>query len=158
MKFSSVLAALTSLAVVSATPAARASCAEASRFGDLTVVPTDLTVGASFTIHVDLSCAINNFDIVPKFLDYSLVVPSNVNNGHEPPIVLARRTFTPPSVSNPGAFDTFSAQIPFYDGYFAGASYNIQLTTTYPQNATVEGEPDVLIQGGVFSPINLIIS
>ncbi|KAJ7590237.1 hypothetical protein C8J56DRAFT_888409 [Mycena floridula] len=154
MKFSSVFAALTGLAVVSATPSARRACPQASRFGDLTVAPTDLTVGSSFTIHVDLSCAINNFNIVPAFLDYSLVVPSSVNNGHEPPIVLARRTFTPTS----GAVDTFTARIPFYNGYFAGASYNILLTTTYPQNATVEGEPDVLIQGGIFAPINLTIN
>ncbi|KAJ7573946.1 hypothetical protein C8J56DRAFT_839609, partial [Mycena floridula] len=156
MKFSSVLAALTSLAVVSATPAARAlSCAEASRYGDLTVTPTDLTPGASFTIHNDLACAIENFGHVPKSLDYSLVVPPNVNNGFESSIVIARRTF---DATSGATVDTFTAQIPFYAGYFKGAAYNIELTLTYPQKATVAGEPDVLLQGGVFSPINLTIS
>ncbi|KAJ7589983.1 hypothetical protein C8J56DRAFT_1025256 [Mycena floridula] len=150
MKLSSVLAALTSLAVVSAL-----SCDEASRFGDLTVSPTDLTPGASFTIALNLTCAITHSGHIPKFLDYSLVVPFN-NNGFEPDIVIARRNFTPPADPSK-AVDTFTAQLPFF-GYDAGAAYNIELTMTYPEPASVKGKPDVLLQGGVFAPINISVS
>jgi translation initiation factor 2 gamma subunit (eIF-2gamma) len=50
---------------------------------------------------------VNQYDIVPKFIDYYLEVPTN-NNGHEPPVLLARRTFA----NTPGApFDSFNGTV-----------------------------------------------
>ena len=48
---------------------------------------------------------------MPKYLDYYLEVPAAVNNGHQAPILIARRDFVPPSSSNPGAFLTFTAEV-----------------------------------------------
>ena len=61
----------------------------------------------SFTVHADFTCSLY-FGIVPEYIDYYIEVPTN-NNGHEPPILLARREFhqstgTPPT-------DTFSASV-----------------------------------------------
>ena len=41
----------------------------------------------------------------------NLEVPAAVNNGHQAPILIARREFVPPSSSNPGAFLTFTAEV-----------------------------------------------
>ncbi|KZP16725.1 hypothetical protein FIBSPDRAFT_1047360 [Athelia psychrophila] len=128
-KLSALLLSLA--AVASATPTRRVSCAEASRFGNLEVVPSSVAVGGSFTVHADFTCSLY-FGIVPEYIDYYIEVTSN-NNGHEPPILLARREFhqstgTPPT-------DTFSASIP--DAYyFANASYQVVLDVTYPSNGT----------------------
>lgn len=54
----------------------------------------------NININVDLTCAITNFDIVPKFLDYTIEVFAPSNNGHEPPILLARRELEPGALSD----------------------------------------------------------
>ncbi|KAF7975926.1 hypothetical protein HWV62_8197 [Athelia sp. TMB] len=128
-KLSALLLSLA--AVASATPTKRVTCAEAARFGTLQVVPSTVAVGDSFTVHADFTCSLY-FGIVPEYIDYYIEVPTN-NNGHEPPILLARREFhqstgTPPT-------DTFSASIP--DAfYFADAAYVVTLDVTYPTNGT----------------------
>ncbi|KAJ3507319.1 hypothetical protein NLJ89_g6368 [Agrocybe chaxingu] len=82
--------------VASASVYPRQSCPEATRFGILTVSSpsgaTSYNPGDDISIKVDLTCAVNDFGIVPAYLDYTIVVPASENNGHEPPIVLARRT------------------------------------------------------------------
>ena len=58
------------------------------------------------TIKADFACSFS-FGIVPKFTDYYIEVPVN-NNGHEPPILLARRQ---PSVTAASPTDEFTVEV-----------------------------------------------
>lgn len=109
----------------------RRSCPEASRFGNPTITPqgafapgdvsdnqalpgsfefenTSSATSQAINISIDLTCAVENFGIVPQFIDYTLEVPSSENNGHEQPIVLARH-----SIPTGSLFDTVSAHVGF---------------------------------------------
>ncbi|KAG8213116.1 hypothetical protein J3R82DRAFT_11514 [Butyriboletus roseoflavus] len=121
-------------------------CAEADRFGVLTVSPTIVAAGVSLTVNGDFSCAINYFGIIPEYTDYYIEVPTN-NNGHEPPILLARRTLAPGSTS-----DSFTVQVPGAN-FFANANYAVILDTTYPINGSF-GVP-VFLVGGTEAPITI---
>ncbi|KAF8069932.1 hypothetical protein FPV67DRAFT_1623358 [Lyophyllum atratum] len=127
----------------------RQSCPQATRFGVLSVTPNDvpLNPGDEFVVHVDLNCAVNSFGIVPKFLDYSIIVPAPANNGHEPPMVIARRTLPAGTTS-----DTFTSTVP-HGYYFQGANYFVQFVNTYPTKGTDGSE--VLLQGSVSTGINI---
>jgi len=137
------LAAFSTAASIS--PLARTSCAEASRFGDLVVVPSTIVPGGdSFTVHADFTCALS-FGIVPEYIDYYVKVLSG-GNGHIPPILLGRREFhqsfnTPPT-------DTFTAFLPDID--FTGAQCAVFLDTTFPLNAT-DGKPYYTVGGTEYS-------
>ncbi|SJL11599.1 uncharacterized protein ARMOST_15005 [Armillaria ostoyae] len=155
MKLATVFAFVLAAVGANASPAGkRLVCAEASRFGNLQVVPSDLQPGTDFTVHVDFECAVEYFGIIPRYTDFYIEVPSG-NNGHEPPILLARRDFTLPAPPLSPAL-TFTAQLPHYPVYFEGASYNIALNTIYPVNGTDGSE--ILVQGGVYAPINVTSS
>ena len=58
------------------------------------------------TVKADFTCSFS-FGIRPKFTDYHIEVPVN-NNGHEPPILLARRQ---PSVTPASPIDQFTVQV-----------------------------------------------
>jgi hypothetical protein len=58
------------------------------------------------TVKADFTCSFF-FGINPTFTDYLIEVPVN-NNGHEPPIVLARRQ---PNVTAASPIDQFTAQV-----------------------------------------------
>ncbi|KAG0695593.1 hypothetical protein DFH29DRAFT_263904 [Suillus ampliporus] len=147
LSFSTAIATFVAVLAV-ATPAA-ASCAEADRFGDITVNPSTLSPGDTFTVTANFTCAAQ-FDIFPQFTDYYIEVPVN-NNGHEPPILLARRTL---NASSPTPLlDEFTTQLPF--AFYFNASYVVMLDTTYPVNGT-NGSPYSVV-GGVEYPINLVI-
>ncbi|KAF8071877.1 hypothetical protein FPV67DRAFT_903098 [Lyophyllum atratum] len=150
MKFtiSAALLSLAGLVASSSINVPRQSCPEASRFGILTVTPsTPLNPGDDFTVSVDLKCAVNNFGIVPTYLDYTIIVPSQVNNGHEPPMVIARRTLAAGATS-----DTFTTTVP-HGFYFEGAPYSVQFVNTYPIQGTDGSE--VLVQGSITAGINI---
>ncbi|KDR86067.1 hypothetical protein GALMADRAFT_235291 [Galerina marginata CBS 339.88] len=152
MKFAISTAFLSFAGLVSsANIAARQFCAEAVRFGVLSVSsPTgasSFNAGDDIAIKVDLNCAVNHFNIVPRFLDYAINVPASVNNGHEPDIVLARRTLPAGALS-----DSFTTKIP-HGFFFAGAAYQVIFTNTYPINGTDGSE--VLIQEGMLQPITI---
>ncbi|KAF8064865.1 hypothetical protein FPV67DRAFT_158324 [Lyophyllum atratum] len=148
MKFA-ISATIASLAgLVASTGIPRQSCPQASRFGVLTVTPSGaFNPGDNINIHVDFSCGINTFGIVPKYLDYTIEVPAASNNGHEPPIVLARRVYLAGAES-----DIFTTQIP-HAFYFAGATTNLVFTNTYAIAGTDGSE--VLVQGGVSAGITI---
>ncbi|KAF8888475.1 hypothetical protein CPB84DRAFT_1749494 [Gymnopilus junonius] len=152
MKFAFSTAVLSLASLASATILPRQSCPEASRFGNLIVSsPTNATSynpGDPIDIQVDFHCAITNFGIVPQFIDYTIQVNEDQNNGHEAPIVLARRTLAAGATT-----DEFSTTIPFAF-YFAGAPYNVVLTDTYPTQGT-DGTSQVLLQGGIEAPITI---
>ncbi|KAH7915634.1 hypothetical protein BJ138DRAFT_1141332 [Hygrophoropsis aurantiaca] len=143
---SAILASFATAASAAVMPEARVSCSEATRFGVVTVVPSTLSPGDSFTVHADFTCAISNYGINPQYTDYYIEVPEN-NNGHEPPILVARRTLTSPPT------DTFTAQLP-YAYYFANTSYSLVLDTTYAINGT-NGTPYSVV-GGIETLIDII--
>jgi len=138
---------LASLAALAFAPAATAACAEASRFGELEVVPSTLAQGDWFTVHVDLTCAAV-LGYLPTYMDYYIEVLSN-NNGHEAPIVLARRTYNPASVA---PADTFTAQLPYWF-YFADAQYSVVFVNSFGKNGTMNNT--VITQGAISVPINI---
>ncbi|KAG6910821.1 hypothetical protein DXG01_007136 [Tephrocybe rancida] len=148
MKFaiSTVLISLAGL--VASNPVPRQSCPQASRFGLIGVSPTTVNPGDDITVTVDLNCAIKTFGIIPKYLDYTIEVPAAVNNGHEPPIVLARRDFAAGATS-----DVFTTKVPF-GNYFAGAAYQVYLRNSYPVQGT-DGSSEVLIQGGISASVTI---
>ncbi|KZS91787.1 hypothetical protein SISNIDRAFT_413687, partial [Sistotremastrum niveocremeum HHB9708] len=140
--------ALLSLVSVASSAVLPRSCPEAAQFGVLTATPTKLSPGDTFTINADFNCAVNQFGIVPKYLDYYIEVLENSNNGHEPPILLARRTFD--QSASPSLTDNFSLPRTFY---FSGAPYVVQMDVTYPITGT-DGNP-VFIQGGTEAPLTI---
>ncbi|KAH0833207.1 hypothetical protein J3R83DRAFT_12239 [Lanmaoa asiatica] len=144
LTFAAIIASAAVL--VGAAPQLCRSCAEASRFGVLTVSPTTLAAGDNLTVNADFNCAINWFGIIPTYTDYYIEVPVN-NNGHEAPILLARRTLTPGSTS-----DSFTVQLPGAF-YFANASYVVILDSTYPINGSY-GVPYYVV-GGIEAPITI---
>ncbi|KAJ7276745.1 hypothetical protein C8J57DRAFT_1310280 [Mycena rebaudengoi] len=140
------LASLVGLATLaSALPGS--SCSEALRFGDFQVSPTTLAPGDSITVTADFSCAIEKGN-TPTFLDYYIEVLEN-NNGHEAPILLARRTFD--NTTSPPA-DSFTTTLPSWF-YFADAQYSVVLTNLFPR-AGPTGE-QVITSGGVIQPITI---
>ncbi|KAG7441338.1 uncharacterized protein BT62DRAFT_923428 [Guyanagaster necrorhizus] len=131
----------------------RQSCAEAAQFGVLEIVPSDLQPGTGFTVHIDYACAVE-LGVVPTYIDTYIEVPEG-NNGHEPPILLDRRTFvlSPPPLTQAL---TFTASFPYYPVLFEGAQYTIGVHTIYPINGT-DGNP-ILIEGIVYGDINVTTS
>ena len=124
MRFT-LIAFITSVAaLVGAVPQPRQTCPEATQYGTLIVSPTSVSAGdvsqiswswdepqlntmqyQTLTVNADFSCAINTFGHIPAYTDYYIEVPQN-NNGHEPPILLARRTLASGSTS-----DSFTVQV-----------------------------------------------
>ncbi|KAK7688294.1 hypothetical protein QCA50_008665 [Cerrena zonata] len=154
MKFfgAALLTSLFAMASLAAPEPRQTFCAEAARFGVMQVVPSDLVPGSSYTLHTDFECGISK-GYMPKYLDYYLEVPAAVNNGHQAPILIARREFVPPSTSNPEASLTFTAQIPLWDGFVHNSSYVITLHNHYIQNTTDNQE--IYLVGGTQVGINL---
>ncbi|KAH7925505.1 hypothetical protein BV22DRAFT_1064886 [Leucogyrophana mollusca] len=138
-----IFASFAALASAAAVPASSVYCSEATRFGVVTIEPSTLSPGDSFTVNADFTCALQ-YGINPEYTDYYIEVPVN-NNGYEPPILIARRTPNLPT-------DSFTAQLP-YAYYFANTSYVLYLATTYPVNGT-NGTPYYPV-GGVETPITI---
>ncbi|KAJ7028597.1 ricin B lectin domain-containing protein [Mycena alexandri] len=125
-------------------------CNEAQRFGSLQV-PLTLSLGQPFTVTVNFTCAIEGFGIVPTYLDYYIEVLIG-NNGHEPPIYIARRTYNQ-SASPP--VDTFTATLPYWAWFaFPGAQYQFVLDTSYMIPGT-NGPPVLVVEGTASAPINI---
>jgi hypothetical protein len=114
--------AIASLAALVGMASAQSSCPEAARFGFTTATPTtglnsgDVRifpllflqasrancVAQQFTITSNFTCSITK-GIKPAFVDYYIHNTIN-NNGHEPPVLVTRRT-------NPATVDTFTATV-----------------------------------------------
>ncbi|KAH9477245.1 hypothetical protein JR316_0011171 [Psilocybe cubensis] len=148
MKFS-IFAAFLSLAgfASASSIASRQNCPEATRFGVVIVNPTTVKPGDTINISVDFTCGVKTFGIIPSFLDFTIEVSSDANNGFEQPIVLARRTIPAGALS-----DSFTTTIP-HGFYVANAPYNIVLTNIYNIDGT-DGSP-VLVEGGVLHFIDI---
>ncbi|KAJ7436325.1 hypothetical protein FB451DRAFT_1153175 [Mycena latifolia] len=140
---------LASLTLASVSTLAAAACAEASRFGVLHVAPTSLAPGDSFNVTVDLTCAAQ-LGYLPTYMDYYIEVLSN-NNGHEAPILLARRTYNLPATA-PTPADTFMAELlPWY--YFAGAQYSVVFQNSFAKSGP--NNNSVITAGSISTPINI---
>ncbi|KAJ7256083.1 hypothetical protein C8J57DRAFT_1075208 [Mycena rebaudengoi] len=129
-----------------ATFASAQSCPEALRFGNFQVSPSTLAPGDSFTVTANLTCAIAKGN-TPTYLDYYIEVLTN-NNGHEAPILLARRTYnaTLPPV------DTFTTTLPSWF-YFADAQYSVVMDNLFSRPGPT-GEA-VITVGGVSEGITI---
>ncbi|KAF8588085.1 hypothetical protein K439DRAFT_1406803 [Ramaria rubella] len=127
-------------------------CPEAARFGSVAVTPSSLQPGDSFTVLANFSCSVSR-GIIPKFIDYYIEVPEAVNNGHEPPILVARRDFA--LVSGQAPIDQFTTTLP-HAFFFEGAAYGLSMTITYPINGTDGSE--VFIAGGLSAGLNITSS
>ncbi|TFK49724.1 hypothetical protein OE88DRAFT_1662341 [Heliocybe sulcata] len=135
----------TSVSSLFALANAAASCSEAARFGTITVSPTSFSAGDSVTINADFTCS-QQMGYAPTYTDYYLEVPQN-NNGHEPPVLLARRQPATGAVS-----DSFSVTIP-HGYYFPDAGYNVALENTYSHSGS---DGSTIFQvGGVYAPVTL---
>lgn len=147
LSFSTVIATLAAVFAV-ATPAAAQFCSEATRFGVVSVSPTTLSPGDTFTITANFTCAVQ-YGVNPQYTDYYIEVPVD-NNGHESPILLARRTLDPNSTTP--LFDQFTLQLPY--AYYFNASYVVMLETTYPETGTDGSSYSVV--GGIETPITIL--
>ncbi|KAJ7133461.1 hypothetical protein C8R44DRAFT_611748 [Mycena epipterygia] len=126
---------------------ASAQCSEASRFGNLQVSPTTLAPGDSFTVVGNFTCsAVLGF--TPTFLDYFIQVPVG-NNGHEAPILVARRTY---NQSADPPIDTFTTVLPSWF-YFAGAQYQLFMDNSFAKPGP-NGD-SVITVGSISQPINI---
>ncbi|KAJ7160294.1 hypothetical protein C8R46DRAFT_1223770 [Mycena filopes] len=122
------------------------SCAEASRFGDVTVSPATLSPGKPFTVVANLRCAIQ-LGNTPKFLDYYIDgISRHTISG---PILLARRTYK--NTTSPPV-DKFTAVLPHWY-YDKDATYSLRMDNSYPRLGP-SGE-SVVIVGGILTAINI---
>ncbi|EPQ51877.1 hypothetical protein GLOTRDRAFT_107956 [Gloeophyllum trabeum ATCC 11539] len=142
MKFFTAAIVSSLLAIASATPTLQ--CSEADRFGGVAVSPTTFAAGDNVQISADFTCAVQHYGHIPKYTDYYIEVPQG-NNGHEPPILLARREPAAGATS-----DSFSVQIP-HAYYFGDASYVVIMDVTFASNGT-DGSPYYSV-GGVEAPV-----
>ncbi|KAJ6632438.1 hypothetical protein B0H10DRAFT_2206801 [Mycena sp. CBHHK59/15] len=144
------LSLLTSLAAVALAPFANAQqCSEAARFGVLQVVPSTLTPGDWFTVHVDLECS-QQLGYLPTYMDYYIEVLAN-NNGHEAPILLARRTYNLAGTGLSPA-DTFTAQLPYWY-YFSDAVYSVVFVNSFAKSGP--NNNSVITTGSISYPLNI---
>ncbi|KAJ7213758.1 hypothetical protein C8J57DRAFT_1601887 [Mycena rebaudengoi] len=131
-----------------ATFASAQSCPEALHFGSLQVSPSTLAPGDSFTVTANLTCAIAKGN-TPTYLDYYIEVLTS-NNGHEAPILLARRTYN--ATLPPRWLMHSSTQLPSWL-YFADAQYSVVMDNLFSKPGPT-GEA-VITVGGVSEGITI---
>ncbi|KAJ7643512.1 hypothetical protein FB45DRAFT_1113465 [Roridomyces roridus] len=123
MRFNTLF--FTALAGFITTAVAQAGfCPEAARFGLISVSPTTLSPGQSFTVTTNLTCAIQLGD-TPTFLDYCIDGVSTANIGG--PILLARRTY---DASTSPPLDTFTTTLPVWF-YVSDATYSVRVDDSF---------------------------
>ncbi|KAJ7286792.1 hypothetical protein C8J57DRAFT_1282053 [Mycena rebaudengoi] len=148
MHFNNFALKLASLVGLATFASAQAGfCPEALRFGTFQVSPSTLAPGDSLTVTANLTCAIAKGN-TPTFLDYYIEVLAN-NNGHEPPILLARRTYD--NTTSPPV-DTFTTTLPSWF-YFADAQYSVVMNNLFSRPGPT-GEA-VITVGGVSEGITI---
>ncbi|KAE9402566.1 hypothetical protein BT96DRAFT_974193 [Gymnopus androsaceus JB14] len=126
-----------------AAPAFAQSCAEASRFGDLTFSPNPIVLGEPVTFNASFACA-TELGYAPLYTDYTLVVPPANNTGFQAPIYFARRD------APAGGNDVFTVTFdPNYSQFttYPDAQYEIILAATHVAESDSYGQ--TLIQGEV---------
>ncbi|KAJ6576182.1 hypothetical protein B0H10DRAFT_1813665 [Mycena sp. CBHHK59/15] len=138
---------IATFASVVATASAQAGfCPDALRFGSVTVSPTTLSPGETFTVTANLTCAVQ-LGNTPTFLDYYIDGVSTHNIGG--PILIARRTYD--NSTAPPA-DKFTATLPAWF-YVADAQYSVLMDNSFARPGPT-GE-SVITVGGVSTGINI---
>ncbi|KAJ3719443.1 hypothetical protein EV361DRAFT_1033279 [Lentinula raphanica] len=102
-------------------------CAEAQRFGGVTITPQPIVLGQEVTFEANFTCAIQ-LGYAPVYTDYTLVVPASNNSGFQPPVYFARRDG--PS----SGIDTFTVTFdPTYSAFvnYPDAQYEVVLASTH---------------------------
>ncbi|KAJ6616107.1 hypothetical protein B0H10DRAFT_1800072 [Mycena sp. CBHHK59/15] len=139
---------LTSLAAAALAPFASAAivCPEAARFGALSVTPSTAAPGDSITVNVNMACS-QQLGYMPTYMDYYIEVLAN-NNGHEAPILLARRTYD----ASQGLTDTFTTQVPEWF-YFSDAVYSVVYVNSFAKSGP--NNNSVITTGSISTPLNI---
>ncbi|KAF7300407.1 hypothetical protein HMN09_00924400 [Mycena chlorophos] len=126
--------------------AAAQSCPDASRFGSVSISPSTLSPGETYTVSADLTCAVQ-LGYTPTYLDYYIV--GSASHTISGPILVARHTYD--SSTNPPA-DTFTAVLPDWY-YFTDATYSFQMVDSFAQDGP-SGDP-VITSGSISIPMNI---
>ncbi|KAJ7174053.1 hypothetical protein C8R43DRAFT_1230786 [Mycena crocata] len=138
---------LSALAGLATTVSAQAGfCPEALRFGSVSVSPSTLSPGQTFTVKTNLTCAVQ-LGNTPTFLDYYIDGVSTHNIGG--PILLARRTYD--NSTSPPA-DEFTTTLPVWF-YNADAQYSVQMNDLFARPGPT-GE-SVISVGGISAGITI---
>ncbi|KAJ7704883.1 hypothetical protein B0H17DRAFT_1193376 [Mycena rosella] len=138
---------IAALISVATTATAQAGfCPDALRFGSISVSPTTLSPGESFTITTNLTCAVQ-LGNTPTFLDYYIDATSEENIGG--PILIARRTYD--NTTTP-AQDKFTTHLPAWF-YIADATYSVGVDNSFARLGPT-GE-SVIRVGGVSTGITI---
>ncbi|KAJ7506812.1 hypothetical protein B0H11DRAFT_1706518 [Mycena galericulata] len=145
--FLRILSPLIGLAALASAQSISLSCPDALRYGRLSISPTTVAPGGTFTIVGNMTCA-NYLGYTPTYLDYYIQDTTN-NNGYERPILIARHTYD--QSANP-PLDQFTAELP--SGFwFDGAEYQLWMFNNY---ARVGPAGDTVISvGSVDVAINI---
>ncbi|KAJ6599386.1 hypothetical protein B0H10DRAFT_2231357 [Mycena sp. CBHHK59/15] len=81
------------------------------------------------------------------YMDYYIEVLAN-NNGHEAPILLARRTHD----ASQGLTDTFTTQVPEWF-YFSDAVYSVVYVNSFAKSGP--NNNSVITTGSISTPLNI---
>ncbi|KAH9479335.1 hypothetical protein JR316_0007925 [Psilocybe cubensis] len=149
MKFTASAVFFSLASLVASASISKRNCVPAAKFGALSAFPSMISPGETLNIAVNFNCGAQ-FGVSPQFLEYTLEVPENVNNG-EQPILLAQRPFSiAPGTIQPS--DNFALPLP-HAFYTPGATYNLVLNVVYPTNGT-DGST-VLLKGSTSVPMSI---
>ncbi|KAJ6487190.1 hypothetical protein C8R47DRAFT_979320 [Mycena vitilis] len=121
-------------------------CPEASRFGIVSVSPTTVSPGQTYTITTNLTCAVQLGD-TPTYLDY--YIEGTSTHTLPGPMLIARRTYNQ-STSPP--IDKFTAVLPHWY-YYVDAQYSLRMDNSYSRLGPT-GEV-VISVGGLYTGINI---
>ncbi|KAJ7621978.1 hypothetical protein DFH06DRAFT_769621 [Mycena polygramma] len=140
-KFLSLSALASLIAAVSAQ-----FCPEASRFGIVSVSPTTVSPGQTYTITANLTCAVQLGD-TPTYLDY--YIEGTSTHALPGPMLVARRTYNH-SASPP--IDKFTAVLPNWY-YYTDALYSLMMWNSFARPGPT-GE-SVISVGGIGTGITI---
>ncbi|KAK7022470.1 hypothetical protein R3P38DRAFT_2961108 [Favolaschia claudopus] len=143
MHFNFFALALTGLAAGAA--AQSGFCPEASRFGGVSVSPSTISPGDTFTVTANLTCAVE-LGNTPTFLDY--YIDGTATHTISGPILVARRTF---DASGP-PIDKFDAVLPDWF-YFTDATYSLRMENSFAREGP-SGDK-VITVGGLSTGIQI---
>ncbi|KAF7370464.1 hypothetical protein MSAN_00678200 [Mycena sanguinolenta] len=136
-KFLSIAAVLAS---VPTTVMAQAGfCPEALRYGSVSISPSTVSPGQTFTVTANLTCAIQ-LDNTPTFLDY--YIDATATHTVSGPILIARRTYDN-STSPP--IDQFTATLPNWY-YYTDATYTFVMDNSFARPGPT-GESVITVGG-----------
>ncbi|KAJ7256873.1 hypothetical protein B0H12DRAFT_975951, partial [Mycena haematopus] len=135
------------LATLLSTVTAQANfCPEALRFGLVTVSPSTVSPGETFTITANLTCAVQ-LGNTPTYLDY--YIDATATHTVSGPILIARRTYNN-STSPP--MDKFTAVLPYWV-YYTDATYSLMMDNSFARLGPTD--ESVITVGGISTGINI---